>query len=562
LFTYSAILTLAPAVRERSWNVDYRWAHWFGFLVWALTFTFIRRELAKRIPDTDPYLLSACGLLCGWGLLTIWRLDPMFGLRQTIWLAACGTGFIYATRRAGELQVLRSQKYILLGAGLALTALTLVLGTNPGGPGPRLWLGCCGVYFQPSEPLKLLLVTYLAAYLADHLPVRVGAFPVLLHTAFVVSLALALLLVQRDLGTASLVILLYAAVLYLATDRARVLAAAALGLFAALWFGYASIEVIHSRLQSWIDPWQDPAGTSYQIVQSLLAIANGGAIGRGPGIGNPGLVPVAISDFVYAALAEETGLAGSVALAALVAVILVRGLTAALNAPDDFRRLLAGAATAYLGMQSLLILGGNLRALPLTGVTLPFMSYGGSSLVTSFSALFLLLSIGANREYNPGPLETSRPYSVFGGLLLLGLALLALTSTWWALLRGPDLLTRTDNARRSIADRTVPRGRLLDRGGLEINRNAGQAGSYGREYLYPELTPVIGYTHTVFGQSGLEASLDEFLRGTRGQPVSRILWERWYTARLLAGSTFASASISTFSARPMPCSESTKGQLS
>ena len=163
LFIQSAILTLAPAVRERTWDVDYRLSHWLGFFVWIVLMALAHRATIKQLPERDPYLLPAAALLSGWGVLTIWRLDEVFGLRQLIWLTISTLVFIFALYLPQNLIYLRRYKYVLLGGGLFITALTLLFGTNPLGIGPHLWLGCCGVYFQPSEPLKLLLVIYLAA---------------------------------------------------------------------------------------------------------------------------------------------------------------------------------------------------------------------------------------------------------------------------------------------------------------------------------------------------------------------------------------------------------------
>jgi cell division protein FtsW (lipid II flippase) len=526
LFLYSVILTLSPAVREHTFATDLRWSHWLGFAVWA-ALAFAADAITRRaLPDRDPYLLPAALLLSGWGMLTIWRLDSGFGMRQLIWLALSVVVFLLGLRLPHDLQFLRRYKYVLLSSGLLLTALTLIFGTNPGGAGPRLWLGCCGIYLQPSEPLKLLLIIYLAAYLADRPPVRLSAFPLILPTLFVTGLSLLILLVQRDLGTASIFILLYTVILFLATNHRRVLIATTLGLALAGLVGYFFIPIVQVRVNAWLDPWADPSGRSYQIIQSLLAVANGGTLGRGPGLGSPGLVPVAISDFIFAAISEETGLVGTLDLLGLLGLILARGMTASLRASDRFRRFLAAGLTAYLGIQSLLIIGGNLRLLPLTGVTLPFVSYGGSSLLTSFLALLFLLRIGAHPEREPAPLPSARPYTLLTGLLSLGLLAAALAASWWAVVRSPGLLTRTDNPRRAIADRYVPRGDLLDRRDEPLNITTGESGAYVRQYLYPDLGPVIGYTQPTFGQAGLEASLDDYLRGLQGNPTSLVWWDQ------------------------------------
>ncbi len=523
LALYSLVLTLAPAVREHTWAVTYRYSHWIGFAVWAGGIFAAHRIAARQLPDRDPYLLPLAAMLSGWGLLTVWRLEPGLGLRQALWLAVSLAAFIGLAFAPRKLGYLRRYKYLLLGGGLALTALTLLLGTNPAGFGPRLWLGCCGFYLQPSEPLKLLLVVYLSAYLADRLPLKLRFFPMLAPTVFVTGLALLLLIVQRDLGTASIFILLYTAVLFLATDRRRVLVATAVALLLAGLTGFFFVDVIHARLESWINPWNDPSGRSYQVIQSLIAIANGGTPGRGPGIGNPTLVPVAHSDFIFSAIGEELGLAGSLALLAIFALLLARGLMASMRAPDRFRRYLAAGLTGYLGLQALVIIGGNLRLLPLTGVTLPFVSYGGSSLLTSFVAIALLSIISGQADQEPAPLESVRPYILIAGLLAAGILAAGLADAWWAVIRAPELLARTDNPRRAIADRFVPRGDILDRNNQPIDITRGSSGSLERFYSYPLLAPVSGYTHRVYGQAGLESSLDPYLRGMQGNPSSVIL---------------------------------------
>jgi cell division protein FtsW (lipid II flippase) len=525
LLFYSIVLTLSPAVRERTWNVAYRLSHWAGFVLWVILMFFAHRFTARQLPDRDPYLLPLASLLSGWGLLTVWRLDSAIGLRQAAWLGISVGALIAILHTPRNLSFLRRYKYLLLAGGLSLTALTLLLGTNPTGFGPRLWLGCCGFYLQPSEPLKLLLVVYLSAYLADHVPTRLHAFPFLLPTIFVTGLALLLLLVQRDLGTASIFILLFTVILYLATDKRRVLLVTATGLTLAGIIGYFFIDIVRIRLDAWLNPWADPSGHSYQIVQSLLAVASGGIFGRGPGLGSPGLVPVAHSDFIFSAIAEETGLLGTTGVLLILGLILGRSLITSFRAPDRFRRLLAAGLTAYLGIQSLLIVGGNLRLLPLTGVTLPFMSYGGSSLLTSFIALGFLLTISHPASTEPAMLASPRPYFLLAALLGSSLVAASLANSWWALWRGPDLVTRTDNPRRSISDRYVLRGRLLDRNNQPIDITQGKSGSYRRIYLYPQLAPVTGYIHPTYGQAGLEASLDDYLRGLQANPTSLIWWD-------------------------------------
>lgn len=525
LFALALALTLSPAARLRTLDADLRWEHWAGFGAWVVCAWLAHRFTARRLPDADPFILPIAALLAGWGLISIWRLTTEFGMRQTAWLAAVSLFLIYGIKAPPDLGFLRRYKYLWLTGGILLTALTFFFGSNPGNTGPRLWLGCCGIYLQPSEPLKLLLVIYLAAYFAENYPIQNRLLPTIFPTLVISGLALAILIIQRDLGTASIFTFLYCAMLYLASGRRRVMLVS-FGLLAlTALVGYFLIDIIQVRIDAWINPWDDPSGRSYQIIQSLLAIANGGLFGRGLGIGSPGLVPVAHSDFIFTSIAEETGMLGAFGLFLLIGIFVMRGFLIAIRAPGQFQRLLAAGLSLYIGAQSLVIIGGNLRMLPLTGVTLPFVSYGGSSLLTSVIALLLLLLISSESEQEPAPLRTAAPFKNMAGLIFAGLLSASLATGWWGVWRTDDLLARTDNARRAISDRFVPRGSILDRNNQAINTTIGEPGGYSRIYAYPALSSVVGYIHPIYGQSGIEAGLDDYLRGLRGNPALLIWWD-------------------------------------
>jgi len=536
---YALSITLAPAARARTWQVTYPYLHWICYLGWVGIFWLAHRQTCRQLTERDPMLLPITGLLSGWGILTIARLDSSLGLRQAAWLLVSLGALILGLRLPQDLSFLRRYKYLWLTGGLVLTALTLAFGTNPLGVGPRLWLGCCGLYLQPSEPLKLLLVIYLSAYLADRqlylLPLTVkgslpaqrtgwSLLPLLLPSLGMTSLAVLLLLAQRDLGTATVFMFLYTAVIYIATGLLRFVLPSAATIGLAGVGGYLLFDVVRLRIDAWLNPWIDPSGRSFQIVQSLLAAANGGLIGRGPGMGSPGLVPVAHSDFIFVAIVEETGFLGAVILVGLYALLLNRGLRISLLAPSAFHRYLAAGLTAHLVGQTILIIGGNLRLLPLTGVTLPFVSYGGSSLFTSFLSLLVLMLISSQASVQPTSLPRRTPYVITSFFLSAGLAAALLMTGWWSIYRSPDLLTRTDNARRSIAERYVQRGTLRDRNNLPLAESIGATGNYERKVIDAGLGPVIGYNHPVYGQSGLEASLDTYLRGNFGYADWWIWW--------------------------------------
>jgi len=535
LLIYAVILSLAPAGRARSWAAGAQWRHWLGVLVWLGMLWLLNRQARRYLPEGDPYLLPIAALLSGWGLLTIWRLYPDFGLRQSLWFCLVGGAVWLVLKLPAFLSLLQRYKYVWLTSGLGLTALTLIFGTNPIGYGPRLWLGCCGVYFQPSEPLKFLLLVYLAAYLAQRLPASLRIeeqnnyltplLPLLAPTLLMTGLALLLLFFQRDLGTASIFLFLYTAVVYIASRRVAILLAGGGTLLLASAVGYFAFDIVRLRMDAWLNPWLDPSGRSYQIVQSLLAIANGGVLGRGPGLGNPTLVPIPHSDFIFAAIVEETGLFGGLGLLLLIALLGARGMRIAMQVTNTFHRYLAGGLTAYLVGQSVLIIGGNMRLLPLTGVTLPLVAYGGTSLLTSWAAILTLLHISQQAGDAPPPAPRhGKPILKLAGLLLAGLGASALMLGWWAVYRAPVLLARTDNPRRGIADRYVLRGSILDRRNQPISISSGQPGEYKRQILYPPLSVVVGYTDPIYGQSGLEASLDGYLRGLQGNPALTIWW--------------------------------------
>jgi cell division protein FtsW (lipid II flippase) len=526
LTLYALALTLSPAVRERGFVgfAQLRWMHWLGVAVWVAALFWLDRRTRRALPNRDPFLVPVAGLLSGWGLLTIWRLTPQFGLRQTLWLAVSSALFVFALQRKEQiLSVLRRYKYVWLLAGFTITALTFLFGTNPSNIGPELWLGCCGLYFQPSELLKLLLIVYLAAYLADRQPLMSGLLPLLAPTALMTGAALLLLMVQRDLGTAWVFIFIYTILIYIAAGKRRVLLASLLILTLALLAGYELVSLVHARIETWLNPWIDPSGASYQVVQGLLAIANGGLFGRGPGMGSPGFVPVSHSDFIYTSIVEESGLLGAVALLALITFLAVRALRISLHARDAYQRYLAIGLSAYLASQSLMIIGGNIRLLPLTGVTLPFVSYGGSSMLISFFALLLLCLVSHDAVNRSAPLLRTRPTLLVAAGLLAAFGAAALATGWWSVVRGPDLLTRGDNARRAVSDRYVVRGALLDRNEQLLSQTVGVAGDYARSYLHPWLGNILGYSHPQYGQSGLEAGLDPILRGEEDQPTTT-LW--------------------------------------
>ncbi|HLY25112.1 MAG TPA: FtsW/RodA/SpoVE family cell cycle protein [Aggregatilineales bacterium] len=376
-------------------------------VIWIVCAVFGHLTLQRRLPRRDPFLFPIVMLLTGWGLTLIDRLAPPFASRQTLWLIISVGALLALVSLPGDLRWLRRYRYLWLTGGLGLLLLTILIGTNPSGGGPRLWLGVPDVYFQPSEVLKVLLVAYFASYLADHQALlgeggRIGAFrlpslrflgPVLI----VWGLTVLILVWQQNLGTATLFFVIFLAMLYLATNDVKQIIAGIVVLGIATVVGYQRIAVVRLRVTIWADPWPYVRSTSFQIVQSLLAFAAGGVFGQGVGQGSPTYIPVVHSDFVFAAIAEEWGLIGTLAVTLCFALLVMRGMRIAAQMQGrSFRAYLAAGVSITLAAQSLLITGGVLKLIPMTGVTLPFMSYGGSSLLAYFlmAGLLIVLSNG------------------------------------------------------------------------------------------------------------------------------------------------------------------------
>ena len=524
LLLLSITLTLSPAVKYRSWNVDYPWRHWVGYFLWLGSSICIHRTITKHLRDSDPYIFLIANLLTGWGLLTIWRLNPFFGFRQTLWLSICTIVSLILIRNPQILNQLKKYKYSWLAVGLFLITLTFFFGTYPGGVGPKLWLGYKGVFFQPSEFLKIILIVYLASYFSEK---HSGKFD-LVHTIFptiiLVLASLVILIWQRDLGTALIFITIYFLILYFVFGKKRILVLWILLLSLSAIAGYILIDLIRIRFQAWILPWgATTQSSSYQIIQSIISIAAGGLFGTGFGLGYPSLVPLSHSDFIFTAIAEEIGFIGSIGFISLLVIFLFRGIKVSIESKDRFHKYLAAGITAYVITQSILIIGGNIRLFPITGVTLPFISYGGSSLLTSYLALSMLLIVSSHKKKPNNLSSSSIHFKNVSVIFTLCLVAIAMTIGWWGIIRSNDLQARSDNPRHLISNTYVKRGQILDRNNHILAETKGKPGYFHRYYPYIPLSNSIGYIHQKFGLHGIEKEYDEYLSGIKGYPANT-LW--------------------------------------
>ena len=509
---------------------------WIGFAIWVVCFYLVQRLSEQWLSNHDPYLVPAMYLLIGWGNLTIWRLSSHFGLRQSIWLVVGTVGFLTVLRIPRIIDLLSRYRYIWLILSFLLVGVTLLPGFITGNSQPSLWISIGSINLQPSEPLKFFLVVYLAAYFSDRLKINPRSWAFLLPSLIIFLISMALLLLQRDLGTASLILMLYTFAIYTITRRKRTLAIAFIILVAAAIGGFFTIDVIKLRFEAWINPWRDPTSRSYQIVQSLIAQAAGGFFGTGPGMGAPGLVPVSISDFIYTAILEETGLLGGAALVAILVLIFSRAVHAARKAESPFAALLAGGLGMLIAFQSLLIIGGNIRLIPLTGVTLPFVSYGGSSLLVCMASMALILRISGQ---NPKSLLSIPIFDSFRTrvlpLVVAAFSAVLLLMPVWSVITKDSLVDRGDNQRKALGDLFVRRGSILDRNGNAINSTSGESSTYQRNYLYPALSATVGYAHPLYGLAGIESSYEDSLRGATGYPSYQLWWNNLLTSQTPPG---------------------------
>jgi cell division protein FtsW (lipid II flippase) len=362
--------------------------------------------LRWRLPFADPFLLPVAAILAALGQIMTSRLEPSLGPRQGIWVLI-GLASMTLVGLLPSIAWLGRYRYTWAMLAILLQVLTLVFGRDPNGSGAALWFQVGPVSVQPTEAVKLLLVIFLAAYLEEYRELlamagrRIGRvhlppLPYLAPILVMSGVALLLFWLQKDLGPALLFSTVLLAMLYVASGRASFVI---LGLSLLVLGGAVASRLfdhVNTRVLIWLDPWSHRETLGYQLVQALYALASGGVLGVGLDMGSPGYIPAVHTDFVIAAIGEELGLAGSLAVVGLFVLLVQRGFLIALNARSGFSTLLAAGLASVLGLQALIILAGTLELIPLTGITLPFVSYGGSSVVANFLIVGLLLRISAD----------------------------------------------------------------------------------------------------------------------------------------------------------------------
>ena len=361
----------------------------------------------RLAPNADGVLLPMAGLLNGIGYVLIARLDDDLAGMQALW-SAVGVGAFIGTlvlvRRARDLERYR-YTFALLGVGLLLMPLLPVIGHTVNGA--RIWIRVGPGTFQPGEIAKLLLAIFFAGYLVEKRELlqtftrRIGPVslpdpkflgPVLGAWGF----SLVVMIFEKDLGSSLLFFALFVAMLWVATARGFYLALGGILFSAGALIAFKAFSHVQTRVEIWLHPFDDAGNRGFQLVQSLFAFGSGGVFGTGLSLGSPTKIPAVETDFIFAAIGEEMGLLGTVAIVTAFLLMVGTGLRIAVQARSDFEKLLALGLTVTLGVQTFIILGGVTGLVPLTGITLPFVSYGGSSLLANYILLALLLRISSD----------------------------------------------------------------------------------------------------------------------------------------------------------------------
>lgn len=526
---------------------------------------FAAAHIGVRIfaPGADPAILPVVFTLSGIGITFVTRLQPDASLGQVIFLFLGVALMVGTLAVVKNLEVIKRYKYVLGIAGIVLLVLPMFIGTEI--YGSKLWIKIGGFQFQPGEFAKVLIVLFLAGYLAENrellsisnrtvLGIKFPRLRLLYPLFIVWGVCLLVVAFERDLGSALLFYTIFLIMLYVATGRVSYVIIG-LALLAVGAFGmYQIMSHVQVRVAIWLDPFSDAQNLGYQIVQSLFSLADGGLAGVGIGKGMADIIPVVASDMIFAAIGEEMGLLGGSAVLLLFMLFAVRGLTTAARAKSDLAAFSATGLTAAISFQAFTIVGGVTKLIPLTGVTLPFMSQGGSSLLASFVIVALLLRAGDEATGRSTEIaNTSTDLATAGyrttvrgshmrrpaldtpesGLLgrvalanrltrtvFLFTALFAVligNITYIQVIKASEYQDMPSNNHTINKARFIKRGSIITADGLTLAESVQQAdGTYARSYPNGNLAAhVVGYYSQQYGTMGIENTQNDTLTGSK-----------------------------------------------
>lgn len=509
------------------------------------TFGAAHLAVRKWAPAADPAILPISFALSGIGIAFITRLNPDMAVRQFFWLLASVACMVLVLIFLRKLDRVANYKYTLMVFGILLLLSPMLPGIGKEISGSRIWLGIGSFSFQPGELAKILIVMFLAAYLAANREMlsvftwKVGPFHLpdpraLLPMLLMWGLSLIVVVFEKDLGSALVVFFVFLSMLYVATGKKTYVVAGVLlaGIGAvAMWSMFSHVQV---RVSTWLDPFADASGTGYQLCQAIYSMADGGIFGVGIGNGMCDKIPVVESDYIFAAIAEEGGLLGAAGLLLLYVCFAVRGMVTAGRAKSDVSSFIACGLTASIVLQAFIIVGGVTRLIPLTGLTLPFVSQGGSSLLASFIVVGILLragdaGTGVETEMTGATTQISGA-SVLGRVALgkrlthlmvfisILFAVLIANLTMLMVINADTYKDMSTNNHTIEKQATRERGTIYTADGVVLAQSIpNDDGTYTRVYpAGPLAAHVVGYSSSKYGTAGIEKAANDELTGTSG----------------------------------------------
>ena len=505
---------------------------------------FVIAHIATRrfAPGADPALLPIAFALSGIGIAFVTRLAPDLAVNQVMWLFLGVAFMVLVLAFVRNLDKVANYKYTLMIAGFLLLLSPLVPGLGQEIYGSRIWLSLGGFSFQPGEIAKIIIVLFLAGYLAQNremlsvFTVRVGPFRLpdirtLLPLILMWGVALLIVVFEKDLGSALVLFFMFLVMLYVATGKKFYLVIG-LGLIAVGGVGaFLAFDHVQVRVNTWLDPFADAQNTGYQLTQAIYSIADGDLFGVGLGNGLAEQIPVVESDFIFADIAEEIGLLGAAGVLLLFLCFAIRGFVTAARAKSDVSSFAAVGLTSVIVLQAFIIVGGVTRLIPLTGITLPFISQGGSSLLASFIIVGLLLRCG-DEGTGVGQEMTSATSSLHANSVLgrvsLGkrlshsmlfcsalFALLVANLTMIMVVQADYYQSMPGNNHSLAKEARTERGTISTYDGVVLAQSVPtEDGTFERVYPAGDLaSQVVGYSSARFGTSGIEQAYNDTLKG-------------------------------------------------
>lgn len=505
---------------------------------------FVVAHLAVRklAPGADPAILPITFALSGIGIAFVTRLRPELAVGQLMWLFVGVAFLVLALLFVRNLDRLARYKYTLMLVGFILLLSPLIPFIGQEIYGSRIWLSIGPFSFQPGELAKIAIVLFLAGYLAANREMlsvftwRVGPFNLpdirtLLPLLLMWLISIGIVAFEKDLGSALVFFFVFLVMLYVASGKKTYVIAGVLMMAIGAVGLYFVFDHIQVRVATWLDPFADAQNTGYQLVQTIYSLADGGLFGVGIGRGLADQIPVVESDFIFAAIGEETGLLGAAGLLLLYLCLAIRGMATAARAKSDVSSFAAVGLTAIIILQAFIIVGGVTRLIPLTGLTLPFVSQGGSSLLASFISVALLLRAGDEATGVGEEMRSATsmlPTASVLGRVALGkrltrtmvgfsvlFALLVANLTLIMVVQADYYQNMPGNNHTLMQESDTERGSISTYDGVVLAESQQtEDGSYERVYPAGDLAShVVGYYSTQYGTSGIEASENETLKG-------------------------------------------------